>query len=214
MSNMTPHDKIIVHQAFDEYHKKTCIKFEQWNKRDNDYIEIDVVEDPNVCAKSNLCKIGGYQFAKFSRNCLSMAAVVHEMGHALCLSHEHQRADRDKYVSFHNCTSNQKIRDPDRYTAKGIYDYASQMHHRCHQCEYGGWPSAPNVTKCGMETTPGLSVLDADTINDLFDCQDSLKTILNCLLLIFILKEGINWISEFDFRLPTSSMASRKILDY
>ncbi|ODM87667.1 hypothetical protein Ocin01_19015 [Orchesella cincta] len=51
----------------------------------------------------------------------------------------------------------------------GLYDYNSQMHAQCNSCE--GFPSRESVTSCGPDATPGLSVLDADNINYIYNCQ-------------------------------------------
>ncbi|ODM94828.1 hypothetical protein Ocin01_11859 [Orchesella cincta] len=53
----------------------------------------------------------------------------------------------------------------------GIYDYGSQMHSKCESCE-GGRPNTENVYKCGEDVTSGLSVLDVDKINSLYNCQE------------------------------------------
>ncbi|CAL8133233.1 unnamed protein product [Orchesella dallaii] len=101
-----------------------------------------------------------------------MSTMVHELGHTLCLGHEHQRRDRDKYISYADCDEKGSIPKKRRlqfYNANGIYDYASQMHYECDSCELGGWPTSPGF--CGAQLTPGLRTLDADAINALYDCH-------------------------------------------
>ncbi|CAL8139060.1 unnamed protein product [Orchesella dallaii] len=161
-----------IYNAFDEYHKKTCIRFEPAEEDDIDFLSIEV--DNEVCGKANVCKLGNgsYQFARFGGICRNMSTMVHELGHTLCLGHEHQRRDRDKYISYADCDDKGNIpkkRRPQFYNANGIYDYASQMHYECDSCELGGWPTSPGF--CGVQLTPGLSTLDADAINALYDCQ-------------------------------------------
>jgi Astacin (Peptidase family M12A) len=75
------------------------------------------------------------QTINLSDNCFSSdnRAVVHEIGHALGLMHEHQRNDRNSYISINTSNLTQKGLDnlsvtypPSSQTA---YDYASIMHY-------------------------------------------------------------------------------------
>merc|ERR1711881_608283 len=36
-----------------------------------------------------------------SSDCTEIGAIMHEFGHALGMSHEHERADRGKYITIH-----------------------------------------------------------------------------------------------------------------
>lgn len=164
---LTPMDRKLVYLAFEEYHAKTCIKFEPWSVGDPNFTSIDV--DNRVCGLGHVCMTGGYQFALIGQNCRTKDTLVHELGHNLCLGHEHQRDDRDEYLNFRGCTTMGPVLKRE-YHAGAIYDYASQMHYSCHWCQ-GGWPKDVGVNKCGPQVTDGLSVLDADYINDLYDCQ-------------------------------------------
>ncbi|CAL8117136.1 unnamed protein product [Orchesella dallaii] len=168
-ASLTFSDIHIINKAFDEYHKKTCIRFKPWEEGDVDYVSIEL--DNLVCGQAHVCKKGGPQFAKFGKQCRNVATMVHQLGHTLCLNHEHQRKDRDRYVNFANCRTKPEIFKSSYYNEKGIYDYASQMHPTCQSCTSGGgWPTEKNVN-CGSDITPGLSLLDVDTINSLYDCQ-------------------------------------------
>ncbi len=54
----------------------------------------------------------------------------------------------------------------------GIYDYSSQMHFSCGEKNcLGGTPLNSVPTACGEDAHSGLSVLDADKINQRYDCQ-------------------------------------------
>ncbi|ODM94826.1 Zinc metalloproteinase nas-6, partial [Orchesella cincta] len=167
-TTLTSSDIDEIQKAFEEYHTKTCIRFQPWEKGDIDFVSIELNND--VCGIAHVCKIGGDQFAQFGQNCRNMATMIHELGHSICLGHEHQRIDRDDHLSFSSCIRKPRKTEPFRYSAKGFYDYASQMHYTCNWCE-GGWPSIPNVENCGEQATRGLSVLDVDSINALYNCQ-------------------------------------------
>ncbi|CAL8136518.1 unnamed protein product [Orchesella dallaii] len=168
--SLTFDDRLQVQKAFEEYHSKTCIKFKPWDENDQSFISIEV--DNRVCGKANVCKNGGYQFVKFGRNCRNTATMIHQLGHALCLGHEHQRSDRDNFLNVKRCYIRKDGPMAKLYAEepKRLYDYASQMHFKCGSCPFGN-PTKPNVTKCGRQITQGLSVLDADHINALYDCQ-------------------------------------------
>ena len=60
-------------------------------------------------------------------------SILHEMGHAVGLCHEHTRNDRDQWVKidFSNVKSNKKSQYKKRDDAKdfGKYDYGSIMHY-------------------------------------------------------------------------------------
>jgi len=154
-----------VRKAFEEFHTKTCIRFEPWREGDNNFVSIEV--DDSICGKANVCLIGGYQFARFGGQCRTMAAMVHQLAHALCLGHEHQRMDRDDHVGFQNCTN--VPNKAAQFHQGGIYDYLSQMHSQCGSCD-GGFVVDSRV-KCGPDVTRGLSNLDAEKINSIYSCK-------------------------------------------
>ncbi|CAL8105794.1 unnamed protein product [Orchesella dallaii] len=133
-------------------------RFEPAKEDDIDFLSIEV--DNEVCGSANVCNLGNasYQFAKFGGIFRNMSTMVNELGHTLCLGHEHQRRDREKYVSYADCDEKGSIpkkRRPQFYYANGIYDYASQVHYECDSCELGGWPTSPGF--CGVQLTPGLT---------------------------------------------------------
>ncbi|CAL8136219.1 unnamed protein product [Orchesella dallaii] len=169
-ATLTASDITEVRKAFNEYHTKTCIQFLPWEQGDVDFVSIE--RDDNTCGLAHVCKIGGYQFAQFGGGCRTMSTMVHELGHTLCLGHEHQREDRDDYVTYSGCHQ-----VPTKYTnnhvPKGIYDYRSIMHYWCdaNNACFGGRPLTPNVNNCGGAVTTGLSVFDVDGINSLYNCQ-------------------------------------------
>lgn len=163
---------MLIYQAIQEYHSKTCIRFKPWKPSSGvkNYITITSTEN-GACSLSEVCMKGGQQYIQLGGPCWFKGMVVHQLGHALCLGHEHQRPIRDQYLSFHpKCTDSEiPAKLDDNADQLGFYDYASQMHFGCGWCG-GGWPKDGNFTKCGHEVTEGLSLLDADYINLLYGC--------------------------------------------
>jgi hypothetical protein len=60
--------------------------------------------------------------------------VMHEIGHAIGLAHEHQRTDRGKFIklipeNIRNIDEGFDIIDDGRFEPLGVYDYDSLMHY-------------------------------------------------------------------------------------
>ncbi|GBN05616.1 Astacin-like metalloprotease toxin 2 [Araneus ventricosus] len=115
--------------------------------------------------------------------CEYIGTVVHELGHAVGLFHEHQRSDRDTYItvyeknvapgSLHNFRKTKPIDELKWAT----YDYTSIMHYG----EYA-FSKRRNVLKT-MEAKdgktkllepydrPGLNDNDIDLVKKLYECK-------------------------------------------
>ncbi|ODM88920.1 Zinc metalloproteinase nas-14 [Orchesella cincta] len=168
-SSLSSQDRVEAQRAFDDIQSKTCIRFQPRSPGEAAYTSIEY--DPKVCGLGHLCRTGGYQYAKFGGICRNKNTMIHELGHNLCLGHEHTRRDRDDYLHFNGCNP-AEIPGKDNFETRGhLYDYTSRMSYQCGVC-FGGWPKMSGVnpnSNCG--NSEGLSVMDADKINDLYNCQ-------------------------------------------
>ena len=90
------------------------------------------VKDNNGTCSSYIGWQGGAQTVRLTSDCFNgingYGTVVHELGHALGMIHEHQRLDRDAYVKVTGGDDSNILK---RYptSTKTTYDYTSIMHY-------------------------------------------------------------------------------------
>ena len=87
----------------------------------------------DVC-QSRIGRVTGQQFIDLDSSC-SRGNIIHEIGHALGLLHEHTRFDRDQFVTINwsriqsGKSGNFVIPDAEDADDAGAYDYGSIMHY-------------------------------------------------------------------------------------
>ncbi|KAG8186673.1 hypothetical protein JTE90_014749 [Oedothorax gibbosus] len=167
----------VILQGMDHYHRFTCIRFvPRTNQRD--FIRIFY---GNGCW-SIIGRAGGRQDLSLGQGCAYVGLVIHELGHAIGLFHEHQRSDRDNYITVYrnNVVSGQEHNfdstNPNNELIYTQYDYNSIMH-------YGNYAFSrqPNtlptmVAKNGQRLVEpydkaGFTNSDLVTIRKLYQCS-------------------------------------------
>ncbi|XP_071053261.1 hatching enzyme 1.2-like [Onthophagus taurus] len=125
----------IIHWAIRKFHQKTCIRFRPKTDEDVDYIFI--TNNKTGCWSHIGRMIGEQELNLQEPACLNWArrgTAVHELMHALGISHEHTRPDRDKYVQIlHNNIRENRIYNfnKNEHFINQVmpYDFGSLMHY-------------------------------------------------------------------------------------
>lgn len=150
---------VTIHTSIKTLEQQTNVRF-VGRFIQQDYIRFSKQTAGN--ANSEEGRQGGHQFVNASLN--DVGTLVHEIGHALGLMHEHQRKDRDDFVIFHaeRVTENggqYKKRDTKSVTAK--YDFQSLMHYNA------GDPSNPVFeSRTGLPVPADIGSSGSLTITD------------------------------------------------
>uniref|UniRef100_A0A914CA48 Metalloendopeptidase n=1 Tax=Acrobeloides nanus TaxID=290746 RepID=A0A914CA48_9BILA len=125
-------ERAVLARAFQEYHTKTCIRFVPKTAFDNDYLYIGKIDG----CFSDVGRAGGRQELSLDDGCLQYDTAIHELMHSVGFYHEHERWDRDTFITilWHNI-------DKEAYDQFGRvdlsessyygqpYDYHSIMHY-------------------------------------------------------------------------------------
>ena len=134
--------------------------------------------------ESSVGMIGGQQFIGGSVSCAE-ATLVHEMGHTIGLLHEHQRPDRNTYITFNYANVDEPLVAGNfdffayNYQAIGLYDYASVMHYPPFSFTKNGLTVLESIPPgIPLSNSAGYSAGDIDTIDRLYGLTPSAVTIV------------------------------------
>lgn len=180
--------------AINEWELATCLRFIH-RTCENNYITFRKGR-PNEC-NSWVGQVGNEQIINLGTGCHTHGIILHEIGHALGLWHEHSRPDRDSYITVNrdNIRTNdqnydnlydiafKKIKDKHIDYQGTDYDYGSIMHYRstafvkrncsdCHTLDVN------NNYAYMMQGSPPLgqriqlSTTDIEQVNRLYSCPN------------------------------------------
>jgi len=172
-----------IKDAFADYEAKTCLKFVPRTYQRN-YVEFYNGKGCN----SYVGMIGNKQIINLGPGCHSKSTAIHEIGHALGLHHEHNRPDRDEYVTIKlNNLSDQKwayafskksTREVDSLGTQ--YDFYSVMHYQSTAFARSGTKTIVVKDKYKKYQTIidnnyhfGLSTIDIIQVNLMYRCPNT-----------------------------------------
>ncbi|KAK2580109.1 hypothetical protein KPH14_012387 [Odynerus spinipes] len=183
----------LIHDAMEEYHKYTCIKFKPYTGEESDYIRITA---GTTGCWSSVGRIGGRQDVNLQvPGCVTKkGTVIHELMHAVGFFHEQSRYERDEYVSIQwnnimsGHESNFEKASKELTDAFGVgYDYGSVMHYSAYAFSKNGQqtivPKEPGgllgligeifqgKTKVELGQREGLSKRDIQKIRKMYRCH-------------------------------------------
>ncbi|KAG5682266.1 hypothetical protein PVAND_011630 [Polypedilum vanderplanki] len=169
----------VIQNAFNQYHRQTCIKFIPRRPSHSDYI---VIENAQSGCWSSVGRISGEQKVNLqSPGCVTKTGtVVHELLHVLGFLHEQNREDRDKFVKIiegnirNGYEVNFKKAESGETSSFGVaYDYGSVLHYSANAFSKNGNPTieARMKTSEKMGQREGFSKKDIEKVNKMYKCQ-------------------------------------------
>ncbi|XP_065654048.1 uncharacterized protein LOC100210662 isoform X5 [Hydra vulgaris] len=156
---------------------KTCIRFVS-RHNETDYV-IFYFSGGQVCRSDSVGRGGGMQIIYLGNGCLDQSVISHEIGHVVGFLHEHNRPDRDDFVTI--ATENINLEKVDLFKKfpfdnvyyLGLeYDYFSIMHYPMKAFSINQKETIiPKQSHIKVLGNDKLSKLDIKKVNFLYKCD-------------------------------------------
>nr|QHA25155.1 astacin metalloprotease M12 peptidase [Physocyclus mexicanus] len=162
-----------IEQTIKHIEDNTCIRFK---KAQGERSRVTFTE--TIYCQSYIGRTGVNQKIEIAPHCDNIAAMAHEILHALGFVHEHRRSDRDSYVTINyqnipsRNTKSFKKYYPNENRLLNTFDYESVMLYGEYNGSNGNGKAmeAKNHRILRLEEKPGLSRGDIDKINEYYNC--------------------------------------------
>lgn len=169
----------LIWKVMQQFHDETCIRFIPRRQNEPDYIRLEALKG----CSSYIGRIGGEQTVSLGDGCEYRGTIAHELLHSAGFFHHQNRSDRDEYLEilWDNIARGKESQfmkmAPHENLLLNKFDYNSIMLYGPHT--FGRTldrvtmkPKQEGVTLLEVMEKQGLSELDIDNVNKLYECKN------------------------------------------